>query len=138
MLERTLLIIKPDAIEKNLVDEIIRRIEAKGYRIVAKKKLHLTRQKAESFYEVHREKYFFEKLINYITSGPCIPAVVEGENVIRGIRKLIGATDPKDAAEGTIRKDFAEDGTRNAVHGSDGPETAALEIVFFFDQKKSA
>jgi nucleoside-diphosphate kinase len=138
MLERTLLIIKPDAIEKNLVDEIIRRIEAKGYRIVAKKKLRLTRQKAESFYEVHRDKYFFEKLIHYITSGPCIPAIVEGENAIRGIRKLIGATDPKDAAEGTIRKDFAEDGTRNAVHGSDGPETAALEISFFFDQKKSA
>jgi nucleoside-diphosphate kinase len=137
MLERTLLIIKPDAIEKNLVDEIIKRIETNGYRIVAKKKLTLTRKEAEAFYEVHREKYFFEKLINYITSGPCIPAIVEGENAVQGIRKLIGATDPKDAAEGTIRKDFAEDGTRNAVHGSDGPETAAWEIAFFFGQNKS-
>jgi nucleoside-diphosphate kinase len=136
MLERTLLIIKPDAIEKNLENEIIRRIEANGYCIVAKKKLHLTRQKAESFYEVHRNQYFFEKLINYIISGPCIPAIVEGEDVIKGLRKLIGATDPKNAAEATIRKDFAEDGTRNAVHGSDGPETAAREIAFFFNQNK--
>jgi nucleoside-diphosphate kinase len=135
MVERTLLIIKPDAIEKNLTDEILRRIEEKGYQIIDKKERRLTRKQAESFYAVHKDQYFFNKLINYITSGPCIPAIVEGENAIRGIRELVGATDPKNAAEGTIRKDFAEDGTRNAVHASDGPETAKQEIAFFFDHK---
>ena len=134
MVERTLLIIKPDAIEKNLTDEIIRRIEVNGFQVLAKKKLTFTKKEAESFYAVHRDEYFFNKLINYITSGPIIPAIVEGKNAIQGIRKLVGATDPKDADEGTIRKDFAEDGTRNAVHASDGPETAKWEIEFFFDK----
>lgn len=135
MVERTLLIIKPDAIENKYTDKIVQRIQEKGYRIIVKKEQTLTPEEAKSFYAVHKNEYFFNKLINYITSGPCIPAIVEGENAIQGIRKLVGATDPKNAVEGTIRRDFAEDGTRNAVHASDGPETAKREISFFFGKR---
>ncbi len=132
MLEQTLLNIKPDAVERNLIGEIIRRVEEKGYRIVAIDKLQLTRREAEAFYEIHRGKPFFDELVDYMSSGPCVPMVVEGEDVIEGIRELIGATDPSKAAEGTIRRDFSESITRNSVHASDGPETAKEEIVFFF------
>jgi len=136
MIERTLLNIKPDAVEKNLIGEIIQRVEKKGYRIVAIDKLRLTRQEAEAFYEVHRGKPFFNELVDFMSSGPCVPMVVEGENVIEGIRQLIGATDPSKAAKGTIRKDLAESITRNVVHASDGPETAKGEIGFFFSRRR--
>jgi nucleoside-diphosphate kinase len=136
MTERTLLNIKPDAVERNLIGEIIRRVEAKGYRIVAIDKLWLTKQEAEAFYEVHRGKPFFDELTDYMSSGPCVPMVVEGKNVIAGIRELIGATDPAKADEGTVRGDFAESMTRNSVHASDGPETAKEEIGFFFERRK--
>jgi nucleoside-diphosphate kinase len=134
-MQRTLLNIKPDAVERNLVGEILRRIEAKGYRIVALRKLRLRPEEARAFYAVHSEKPFFDELVEFISSGPCVPVVVEGDNVIEGIRKLIGATDPAKAEEGTVRKDFAESITRNSVHASDGPDTAAVEIGFFFAER---
>jgi len=136
MLEQTLLNIKPDAVERNLLGEIIRRVEEKGYCIVAIDKLQLTRREAEAFYEIHRGKPFFDELVDYMSSGPCVPMVVEGEDVIEGIRELIGATDPSKAAEGTIRRDFSESITRNSVHASDGPETAKEEIGFFFERRR--
>jgi nucleoside-diphosphate kinase len=136
MLERTLLNIKPDAVKRNLIGEIIRRVEKRGYRIVAVDKHRLTRKEAEVFYEIHKEKLFFDELVDFISSGPCVPMVVEGENVIEGIRELIGATDPSKAAEGTIRREFAESITKNSVHASDGPDTAKEEIGFFFSRKK--
>ena len=136
MLGRTLLNIKPDAVGKNLIGEIILRIEKKGYRIVAIDKLHLTREEAEAFYEIHKGKSFFEDLVTFMSSGPCVPMVVEGENVIEGIRELIGATDPSQASVGTIRKDFAESISKNVVHASDGPDTAKEEIHFFFGRRR--
>ena len=136
MLGRTLLNIKPDAVERNLIGEIIKRVEAKGYRIVAIDKLQLTRKEAEAFYAIHKGKPFFDELVAFISSGPCVPMVVEGDNVIEGIRELIGATDPSKAAEGTVRSDFAESITKNSVHASDAPETAREEIGFFFGQRK--
>ena len=136
MRERTLLNIKPDAVERNLIGEIIRRVEEKNYRIVSIYKLQLTQKEAEAFYEVHKGKAFFDELVEFISSGPCVPMVVEGENVIEGIRELIGATDPAQAAEGTVRKDFAESITRNSVHASDAPETAREEIAFFFEKRR--
>ena len=136
MLGRTLLNIKPDAVERNLIGEIIRRVEAKGYRIVAIDKLRLTRNEAEAFYAIHKGKPFFDELVAFISSGPCVPMVVEGDNVIEGIRELIGATDPSKAAKGTVRSDFAESITKNSVHASDAPETAREEIGFFFGQRK--
>ncbi len=136
MKQRTLLNIKPDAVEKNLIGEIIRRVEERGYRIVAIDKRRLTREEAEAFYAVHKGKPFFDELVEFISSGPCVPMVVEGDDVIAGIRELIGATDPAKADDGTIRKDFAESITRNSVHASDGPDTARQEIGFFFCQRK--
>lgn len=136
MVERTLLNIKPDAVERNLIGEIIRRVEAKGYRIVSIDKDQLTQKEAEAFYEIHKGKPFFDELVEFISSGPCVPIVVEGENVIEGIRELIGATDPAQAAEGTVRKDFAESITRNSVHASDAAETAGEEIAFFFEKRR--
>jgi nucleoside-diphosphate kinase len=136
MLGRTLLNIKPDAVERNLIGEIIKRVEAKGYRIVAIDKLQLTRNEAEAFYAIHKGKPFFDELVAFISSGPCVPMVVEGENVIEGIRELIGATDPSKAVKGTVRSDFAESITKNSVHASDAPETAKEEISFFFGQRK--
>ena len=136
MLERTLLNIKPDAVERNLTGEIIRRVESRGYRIVAIDKVVLTRKQVESFYEIHKGKPFFSELVEFIGSGPCVPMVVEGEDVIGGIRELIGATDPSTAAKGTIRKDFAESITKNSVHASDAPETAEQEIGFFFSRSR--
>jgi nucleoside-diphosphate kinase len=132
MMERTLLNIKPDAVERNLTGEILKRVEAKGYRIVAIDKVWLKKREVEAFYAVHTGKPFFSELVNFISSGPCVPCVIEGENVIQGIRTLIGATDPAKAAEGTVRRDFAESITRNSVHASDGPDTAKEEIAFFF------
>ncbi|ROR29739.1 nucleoside-diphosphate kinase [Inmirania thermothiophila] len=131
-IERTLSIIKPDAVAKNIIGKIYTRFEEAGLRIVAAKMLHLTREQAEGFYEVHRERPFFKDLVAYMTSGPVMVQVLEGEDAIARNREIMGATDPRQAAPGTIRADFAESIEENAVHGSDGPETAAREIAFFF------
>jgi len=134
MSERTLVIIKPDAVQKKIIGELIRRYEQAGYTIRAMQMIHLSQEQAETFYAVHKGKEFYEPLIKFMIEAPCIPMVLEGEGVIQGVRDLNGATDPKDAAEGTIRKDFAENGRRNAVHASDSPETAEKEIAFFFSK----
>jgi nucleoside-diphosphate kinase len=131
-MERTLSIIKPDGVEKNIIGKIYSRFEKAGLKIVEAKMLHLSREQAEGFYAVHKERPFFNDLVDYMTSGPVMVQVLEGEDAINLNRKLMGATNPEDAEEGTIRKDFAESIERNAVHGSDGPDTAAVEIEYFF------
>lgn len=130
--ERTLSIIKPDAVAKNVIGEIYARFEKAGLRIVAARMLHLSRKQAEDFYAVHRERPFFGELVEFMTSGPIMVQVLEGNSAVAKNREVMGATNPKDAAPGTIRADFAKEVTENAVHGSDGPETAAQEIRFFF------
>jgi nucleoside-diphosphate kinase len=130
--ERTLSIIKPDGVEKNLIGEIYRRFETAGLEIVAAKMLHLTRQQAEGFYAVHKERPFFADLVNYMTSGPVMVQVLEGEDAIRKNREIMGATNPAEAEPGTIRADFAKSIEENVVHGSDGPDTAAVEVEYFF------
>jgi nucleoside-diphosphate kinase len=130
--ERTLSIIKPDATRRNLTGEIIARFEKSGLRVVAQKRLRLTRGQAEAFYAVHRQRPFFGGLVTFMTSGPVVVQVLEGENAIAKNREVMGATDPAKAAPGTIRKDFAENIEANSVHGSDSPDTAAEEIRFFF------
>ena len=130
--ERTLSIIKPDATRRNLTGKINARFEEAGLRIVAQKRIRLTRDQAERFYAVHRERPFFNALVEFMTSGPVMIQVLEGENAIAKNRELMGATNPKEAAPGTIRADFAESIDANAVHGSDGPDTAAVEIAYFF------
>ena len=130
--ERTLSIIKPDAVARNLIGKIISRFEDHGLRVVAARMIHLSREQAEQFYEVHQGRPFFAALVDYMTSGPALVQVLEGDNAIARNREIMGATDPAKAAPGTIRADFAEGVTRNAVHGSDAPETAAAEIAFFF------
>ena len=131
-LERTLSIIKPDATRRNLTGRINARFEEAGLRIIAQKKLHLTKQQAEGFYNVHRERAFFNDLVAFMTSGSILVQVLEGEEAIQKNRDLMGATNPANADEGTIRKEFAEDVEANSVHGSDAPETAAEEISYFF------
>jgi nucleoside-diphosphate kinase len=131
-LERTLSIIKPDATRRNLTGQINARFEAKGLRIVAQKRLQLTRAQAEAFYSVHEARPFFGDLIAFMISGPVVPQVLEGENAVAVNREVMGATDPKKAASGTIRRDFAESIEANSVHGSDSAENAATEIAFFF------
>lgn len=130
--ERTISIIKPDAVAKNVIGEIYSRFEKAGLKIVAAKMMHLTREQAGEFYAVHKERPFYGELIDYMTSGPIMVQVLEGENAIAKNREVMGATNPKEAAPGTIRADFANDITENAVHGSDAAETAATEITFFF------
>jgi len=130
--ERTLSIIKPDGVGRNIIGEIYRRFEAGGLRIIAARMLHLTRDQAEGFYAVHRERPFFSDLVTFMTSGPVMVQVLEGDNAIALNRELMGATNPKDAAPGTIRADFADTVDENVVHGSDGPDTAKTEIDFFF------
>jgi len=130
--EQTLSIIKPDGVEKNLIGEIDRRFEQAGLQIVAARMLHLTKAQAEAFYAVHSERPFFNDLVSYMTSGPVMAQVLEGESAVSKNREIMGATDPHDAEPGTIRKDFAASIEENVVHGSDGPETAAQEIAFFF------
>mgnify|MGYP006295204803 CR=1 FL=1 len=131
--ERTLSIVKPDAVSKNLIGEIYKRFEDAGLRIVAAKMLHMTRDQAERFYAVHRERPFFENLVEFMTTGPIMVQVLEGENAIEKNREIMGATNPQEAAPGTIRADYARTIDENAVHGSDAPETARTEIDFFFD-----
>lgn len=132
--ERTLSIIKPDAVGKNLIGKIYTRFEDQGLRIVAAKMIQLSREQAESFYGVHRERPFFQDLVGFMISGPVMVQVLEGEDAIAKNREIMGATDPKKADAGTIRADFAETVDENAVHGSDAPETAAVEIAFFFGE----
>ena len=133
-IERTLSIIKPDAVAKNVIGQIYSRFESNNLKIVASKMKWLSRQEAEAFYAVHRERPFFKDLVDFMVSGPVQIQVLEGENAIMKNRELMGATDPKKAAKGTIRADFAQSIAANAVHGSDSPETAAVEIAFFFPQ----
>src|SRR5215208_6559991 len=130
--EQTLSIIKPDAVKKNVIGKIISRFEGAGLRVVAARMTHLSRKDAEGFYAVHRERPFFKDLVEFMISGPVLIQVLEGENAIAKNRELMGATDPKKAAKGTIRADFADSIDANAVHGSDASETAKVEVSFFF------
>lgn len=130
--ERTISIIKPDAVAKNVIGQIYDRFEKAGLRIVAAKMLHLSREQAGEFYAVHKERPFYGELVDYMTSGPIMVQVLEGENAVARNREVMGATNPAEAAPGTIRADFAKDITENAVHGSDAAETARNEIAFFF------
>jgi nucleoside-diphosphate kinase len=131
-IERTFSIIKPDAVAKNVIGEIVSRFEKNGLRIVASKMLHLSKEQAEGFYAVHKERPFFNDLVKFMISGPVVAQVLEGEDAVLKNRELMGATNPKDAAPGTIRADFADSIDENAVHGSDAAETAKEEIAFFF------
>ncbi|MBK8336420.1 MAG: nucleoside-diphosphate kinase [Sterolibacteriaceae bacterium] len=130
--ERTLSIIKPDAVAKNVIGKIYQRFEDAGLKIIAARLVHLSRTEAEGFYAVHRERPFFKDLVDFMVSGPVMIQALEGENAIAKNRDLMGATDPKKAAPGTIRADFATSIDANAVHGSDGPDTARVEIAYFF------
>ncbi|MEJ2575311.1 MAG: nucleoside-diphosphate kinase [Gammaproteobacteria bacterium] len=130
--ERTLSIVKPDAVANNVIGEIYSRFEQAGLRIVAARMLHLTKERAGAFYDVHKERPFYADLVEFMTSGPVMVQVLEGEDAIARNREVMGATNPAEAAPGTIRADFAESIDENAVHGSDAPETAAREIDFFF------
>ena len=130
--ERTLSIIKPDAVKKNVIGKILARFEDAGLRVVAARMMHLSRTEAEGFYAVHRERPFFRDLVDFMIAGPVLVQVLEGPDAIARNRELMGATDPKKAAKGSIRADFAESIDANAVHGSDGPDTARVEIAYFF------
>ena len=133
-MERTLSIIKPDGVGKGLIGEVAGRFEKAGIKIRAMKMVRLSMDQAKGFYSVHRERPFYASLTEFMTSGPIVAMVLEGENVIQRNRELMGATNPKDAAPGTIRRDFADNVEQNIVHGSDAPETAAVEIKFFFSE----
>jgi nucleoside-diphosphate kinase len=133
-MERTLSIIKPDGVARGLIGKVIQRIEALGLKIVAIKMVHMSRFQAEGFYAVHRERPFFESLAAFMSSGPAVVMVLQGENAIARWRELMGATDYRKAAEGTLRREFATDIEKNVVHGSDAPETAAFEIAYFFNR----
>jgi nucleoside-diphosphate kinase len=133
-MERTLSIIKPDGVGRGLIGDVIKRFETNDIKIIAMKMVHLTQADAEKFYAVHKQRPFFASLTEFMTSGPIVPMILEGENVIEKNRTLMGATNYKEAAEGTIRRDFATDIEKNIVHGSDAPETAVDEIAFFFNQ----
>ncbi|MBT7275675.1 MAG: nucleoside-diphosphate kinase [Woeseiaceae bacterium] len=134
--EQTLSIIKPDGVQKNLIGEIYNRFEKAGLEIVASKMLHLSKDQAEGFYSVHSERPFYSDLVNYMMSGPVMVQVLQGESAIDANRKIMGATNPSEAAAGSIRADFADSIEENIVHGSDGPETAIHEINFFFDDSE--
>jgi nucleoside-diphosphate kinase len=134
--ERTLSIIKPDAVKKGVIGQILSRFEKGGLRIAAMKKLQLSKEQAEQFYAIHKERPFFNDLVSFMISGPVVVSVLEGESAVQKNRDLMGATDPKNAEPGTIRADFADSIDANAVHGSDAAETAAVEVEFFFDKKE--
>jgi nucleoside-diphosphate kinase len=131
-LERTLSIVKPDGVSRNLIGEVYRRFEKAGLSVIAARMIHLSQREAEGFYAVHRERPFFKDLVKYMTSGPVVVQVLQGDSAIAKNREIMGATDPKKAAPGTIRADFALSIEQNVVHGSDAPETAAVEIAYFF------
>lgn len=134
--QRTFSIIKPDATRRNITGKIIDRLESAGLRVVAQKRVHLTKDQAEGFYAVHKERPFFSELVSFMISGPVVVQVLEGEDAVAKNREVMGATNPKEAAPGTIRADFAESIEANSVHGSDAPETAAEEIKFFFKDEE--
>ncbi len=134
--ERTLSIIKPEAVARNIIGEIYKRFEQAGLRVIAARMMHLSEDQASRFYEVHKDRPFYNDLVAYMQSGPVMVQVLEGENAIARNREIMGATNPAEAAEGTIRADFAESVEENAVHGSDGPDTAKNEISFFFDDNE--
>ena len=133
-MERTLSIIKPDGVARGIIGEVIKRLEINNLKIVAMKMMKMDTAQAQGFYSVHKERPFFDSLTHFMTSGPVVVMVLEGENAIEKYRKIMGATDYREAAEGTIRKDFATDIEKNVVHGSDSPETAAFEISYFFNR----
>ena len=132
-MERTLAIIKPDGVARGIIGEVIKRLEDNDFKIIAMKMIHLSKKQAEGFYAVHRGKPFFESLTDFMSSGPTVVMVLEGKDIIARYRELMGATNYKEAAEGTIRKAFATDIEKNVVHGSDAPETAAFEMAYFFN-----
>lgn len=131
-MEKTLSIVKPDGVKKNIIGEVISRFERNGLRIAALKRLHLSKEEAQAFYIVHKERPFYNSLTDFMSEGPIVVVVVSGENAIAKVRQIMGATNPKEAAPGTIRADFASDIEHNIVHGSDSPQSAAYEIPFFF------
>ena len=133
-MQRTLAIVKPDAVSQKSIGEVIKRLETAGFRIVGLKMVNLSPEKAGAFYAVHKERPFSQSLVQFMSSGPCVPVVLEGEKVIERLRTLMGATDPSKAAEGTIRKDLASNVERNVIHGSDSEASASTEIPFFFSQ----
>lgn len=133
MLERTLSIVKPDGVAKNLIGEVIARFEQEGLRVVALKMLRMSKSQAQGFYAVHREKPFFDSLTDFMSSGPAVVMVLEGEDAIAQTRRIMGATNPKDAEPGTIRKQYGDDVEHNIVHGSDSPQNARVEIAYFFN-----
>ncbi len=132
-MERTLSIVKPDGVSKNLIGEVIKRFENRKLRVIALKMVKLSKEEAQGFYAVHRERPFFSSLTDFMSSGPCVVMALEGENAISAVREIMGATDPAKAAPGTIRRDFASNVERNIVHGSDSPESASFEIKYFFN-----
>jgi len=134
--ERTLAILKPDCVQKNLQGEVLARIQGAGFKILGMKMIRLTREAAGGFYAVHRGRPFYEGLVQFMSSGPCVPIALEKENAVADFRALIGATDPKEAAEGTIRKLYADNKGENIVHGSDSPENGRLEIAYFFSEEE--
>ena len=136
MSNRTLAILKPDSVKKKYIGQIITKITEAGFKIKAIKMIHLSKSSAEGFYEVHKERPFYRELVDYMTSGPCVPIALEKENAVADFRKLIGATDPAEAEEGTIRKLYAASKAENAVHGSDSDENAAKEILHFFSRNE--
>ncbi len=132
-MERTLSIIKPDGVAKGLIGEVVKRFESAGLKIAAMKMIHMSKKEAEGFYAVHRGKKFYDSVTDFMSSGPCVVMILEGPNAIGKNRELMGATNPQDAAAGTIRREFATNIERNVVHGSDAPETAAFEMGYFFN-----
>lgn len=135
-MDRTLAILKPDCVRRNLIGEVIARMEKANFKVVSLKMVRLTKETAGEFYAVHRERPFYDDLVNFMTSGACVPMVIEKENAFEEFRRFIGATDPKEAAAGTIRRKFAESKQENIVHGSDSPENAEAEIAFFFSERE--
>lgn len=138
MVERTLAILKPDCVKKNLQGEVLSRIQKAGFKVLGLKQLRLTKETAGAFYAVHKGKPFYDGLVEFMSSGPCVPIALQRENAVAEFRKLIGATDPKEAAEGTIRKLFADNKGENIVHGSDTPENGRIEVSFFFSERELA
>ena len=135
-IERSLAILKPDCVRKNLQGEVIARIQKAGFKVLGMKQLRLSKEQAGAFYAVHKGRPFYDGLVEFMTSGPCVPIALEKENSVADFRKLIGATDPKEAAEGTIRKLFADNKGENIVHGSDSPENGRIEVSFFFSDSE--
>ncbi len=136
MTERTLAILKPDCVRKNLIGQVISHIEKAGFKVVALRKTRLTKESAGGFYAVHKGRPFYDGLVEFMSSGPCVPIALEKENAVADFRTLIGATDPKDAAAGTIRKLYADNKGENIIHGSDSPENGKIEINYFFSSKE--